>query len=111
MNTYEISKYLNSEVFDDIMTIRKAIEFDSTQPQELSVSHLLRYAFLHRLKSALEKYNMSEEQFYKYYKDNYSKEATFLEAEVIYNKFFAHRLKMSFNDYLTKREETWYSCE
>ena len=103
------SNILKDRVLDEIIGIEKRINYDSTQTEEVSNSLLLRYAFLFRLKSSLNKLLLNEELYLDYHAKQYSKQSAILEAEIIYNKYFSKRLKMSYKDYITKRCEKWYS--
>ena len=110
MNINYASNILKDRILDEIIGIEKRINYDSTQTEEVSNSLLLRYAFLFRLKSALNKLVLSEELYLDYHAKQYSKQSAILEAEIIYNKYFSKRLNMSYQDYINKRSEKWYKA-
>lgn len=111
MNINYASNMLKNKVLDELIAIEKRISFDDTQAEEVSKGLLLRYAFLSRLVSSLDKLLQNEDVFFDYYRTKYSSESATLEAEIVYNKYFSKRLNMSFKDYLTKRSEIWYSAK
>ncbi len=108
MSTLTISKLFKEVILDDLIKLEKQITYDESASQDVANAQLLRYAFLFRLKTAIEKYAMDESEFFSYFSTNYGATSALLEAEIVYNKYFSNRLKMSYKDFLTKKSEEWY---
>lgn len=105
INTF--SMYINSEII--------GIETKLINPDNLSVvefkAFLLRYIFLFRLKTKLNQYCLNEYHFYDDFKANHGSSRIDLEAETIYNKYFASRTNRNYEDVLESISKEWYSID
>lgn len=110
MTVNEVNKftmYINSEI---ISIESKIINSDNLSAIEFK-AFLLRYIFLFRLKTKLSQYCLNEYHFYDEFKANHGTSRIDLEAETIYNKYFASRTNRTFEDVLESISKQWYTLD
>ena len=103
----KFTMYLNSEII--------GIETELINPDNLSViefkAFCLRYIFLFRLKAKLSQYCFNYIDFFDDYKSNHGSTRVDLEAETIYNKYFASRTNRTYGDVIESVSKQWNTVD